>query len=295
MQRDVTIDKLKAATKYNSTQQLLEKYGGAPSPKPSPAQKGTKTKAKSAQQSPGTSGVGRTGIAPPPTANIPGRNGPAMLPSTPQRTPLDTNISPQRQSLPPNSVSPASAAYQSPLSPQTAAAEFAPNAFSAPPQYSSRPDQPRWYDRLMDVLLGEDETLPKNRMALICKHCRLVNGQAPPGIKRPEDLGKWKCGGCGGWNGEENEAKKLVAAMAKRANPVEDAKEDSNDPTRTILKESGTEDDTVMVSTAEDDESDVTQYSESSDHGDEDVEETQPEPPPKPKRGRPKGSTKKSV
>jgi hypothetical protein len=38
-QRDITIDKLKAATKYNSTQQLLEKYGGTPSPKASPSQR----------------------------------------------------------------------------------------------------------------------------------------------------------------------------------------------------------------------------------------------------------------
>lgn len=67
----------------------------------------------------------------------------------------------------------------------------------------------------MDVLLGEDEALPKNRLALICKHCRLVNGQAPPGVKGVEDIGKWRCGGCGGWNGEENEARKLMKEMKK--------------------------------------------------------------------------------
>jgi len=295
-QRDITIDKLKAATKYNSTQQLLEKYGGTPSPKASPSQRGTsKTKSKSTQQSSIMAGAGRTGIVPPPTANIPGRNGPALFPSTPQRTPLDITTSLGGQIIPPSSASPASAARQRPVSPQAGSAEFAPNAFSAPPQYSSLADQPRWYDRLMDVLLGEDETLPKNRMALICKHCRLVNGQAPPGVKRPEDLGKWKCAGCGGWNGEENEAKKLVAEMAKRAKSANDAKEDLRDPIRAISRESGTEDDAVMVPTGDDAESDITQYSEPSENGEdsEEPEEKKLEPPPRPKRGRPKGSGKK--
>ena len=67
----------------------------------------------------------------------------------------------------------------------------------------------------MDALLGEDEMSPKNRIALICSRCRLVNGQAPPGAKRLEDVGKWRCGGCGTMNGEESEAKKLVASIEK--------------------------------------------------------------------------------
>ena len=148
----------------------------------------------------------------------------------------------------------------------------------------------------MDVLLGEDETLPKNRMALICKHCRLVNGQAPPGIKRPEDLGKWRCLGCGGWNGEENEAEKLVAEMTKRVKSESLAKGELQDQRRTGLRESGTDDDAVMIPTDEA-ESDITQYSESSGNGEEtkEPEEAKPEPPPKPKRGRPKGSGKKKA
>ena len=92
---------------------------------------------------------------------------------------------------------------------------FAPNAFSypPPPRTQSRPayeHPPRWYDRILDVLLGEDETLPKNRVALLCSNCRLVNGQAPPGVKSLEEIGRWRCGGCGGWNGIENEAAKVV-------------------------------------------------------------------------------------
>lgn len=83
---------------------------------------------------------------------------------------------------------------------------FAPNAFSEPPPQPSSyaPDQPRrWYDRILDVMLGEDEASAKNRLALICAHCRLVNGQAPPGVRALEEVGRWRCGSCGAWNGVE--------------------------------------------------------------------------------------------
>jgi hypothetical protein len=66
-------------------------------------------------------------------------------------------------------------------------------------------------------LLGEDETSPKNRIVLICKHCRLVNGQAPPGVNHLEELGKWRCIGCGGWNGEVDEGAKIVEEIKERA------------------------------------------------------------------------------
>lgn len=60
-------------------------------------------------------------------------------------------------------------------------------------------------------MLGDDETQPKNRIALLCGNCRLVNGQAPPGVKTPDELGRWRCGSCGAWNGEESEASKVLA------------------------------------------------------------------------------------
>lgn len=71
----------------------------------------------------------------------------------------------------------------------------------------------------MDVLLGEDETLPKNRLALICHHCRLVNGQAPPGVQHLEDVGTWRCAGCGTMNGEETEDTRLVRRIKEQAKP----------------------------------------------------------------------------
>ena len=189
-QRDSTIEKLKAATKYNDTQDLLQKYGGTPTPKTKPAdpsERWTTPKRGNASRD------GTTGFVPPPTANIPGRKEPTTL-KTPQRSasqfrsPLDQDACSASRATPPN---------QRPVSPQLISAEFAPNAFSAGPQYSQINESSRWYDRITDALLGEDETLPRARLALICNNCRLVNGQAPPGVKRLEDVGRWRCGGCG--------------------------------------------------------------------------------------------------
>ena len=101
-----------------------------------------------------------------------------------------------------------------------ASAEFAPNAFdngNLPPSLAAQHDgaylgvsQSHWYDRILDLLLGEDETAPKNRIVLVCSRCRLVNGQAPPGTKSLAELGMWKCMACGAMNGELDEGKRIV-------------------------------------------------------------------------------------
>ncbi|KAJ5667707.1 uncharacterized protein N7477_006277 [Penicillium maclennaniae] len=196
-QRDETIEKLKTATKYNSTQQLLEKYGGE-SPKPSPASKGTSEKPK-----PVTPQQPR-GLPPPPTANI--RRPSSHQPQQPQ--PGDgTNQTPHQQHIYPNAP-PSPPSHQPQPQDQP---DFAPNAF--PGQQGPYIEQPHWYDRLLDVLLGEDEMQPRNRMAMICASCRLVNGQAPPGIKTPEELGRWRCGSCGNWNGVESETTKILSSL----------------------------------------------------------------------------------
>ncbi|GME23527.1 uncharacterized protein LTHEOB_408 [Neofusicoccum parvum] len=219
-ERDSTIEKLKEATKYNSTQQLLEKYG---TPRHSPKKEPSTPDQRrpSGDERPSSAAgphPGRTGFAPPPTANIPRNNlppapeGGSSRPVTPGEGQPFLPPFPAGQPQPPFAPQPQA---DGPLAGGPPNAEFAPNAFSA--QYAPEvPRGPQWYDRIMDVLLGEDETQPKNRFALICAHCRLVNGQAPPGTKSLEDLGKWKCMGCGGTNGEENEAQKLVGQI-KRA------------------------------------------------------------------------------
>ncbi|TAQ84970.1 hypothetical protein B7494_g6702 [Chlorociboria aeruginascens] len=250
-ERTKTIDKLKAATKYNSTQELLEKYGETPL-QPSPKAKKQLSPSKTPQKQPR-----RTSMGPPPTANIPRLSQIPSQPSTPQPILRET----QPHILP------------SPVTPQfqQETADFAPNAFSVPPQYAQIDDlgaNRKWSDRVLDLLLGEDETLPKNRMVLICQKCRLVNGQAPPGTKTLADVGKWRCFGCGELNGDEDEAVKVVKEMEKQIN--------SQAADESVDEES---------SEAENDENDdVGEGIE--DNSTEDMIEV------KPKRGRPKGSKK---
>ncbi|KAG6160188.1 hypothetical protein E4U11_004026 [Claviceps purpurea] len=193
-ERAKTIQKLKDATKYDSTMELIEKYGGENKKK---SQKGgddlnkTAPNNASISKKSGVSNVrGRTNLPPPPTANIMRPESPAII--------ADAKSNDKQQQD------------------QQISAEFAPNAFTNPPpaprnhhqQYMT--PETHWYDRIFDVLLGEDETAAKNRYALICHACRLVNGQAPPGTKTLAEVGMWKCCGCGATNGEKDEGKRIV-------------------------------------------------------------------------------------
>ncbi len=253
-QRDTTIEKLKAATKYNSTQELLKKYGGTPTLSEKSG-KGSDRKDTPKKESSGTPKVGRTGFGPPPTANIPGIHGPASSQNTPQRpTPQARSLLAQQPQLEGVTTPPS----QRSLSPRE---EFAPNAFYTAPQYAPATEGSRWYDRIMDVLLGEDEARPGARIALICSNCRLVNGQAPPGVKLLEGLGTWRCANCGTMNGDETEAKKIVASIKEQAS--NDAgyggKETDNNPVS-----EGRSKPLKSAPAIADDESDVTQYSDES-------------------------------
>jgi hypothetical protein len=211
-ERDATIERLKEATKYNSTQQLLEKYGASPKQPEQPQQGNSPGRRKSqGPQKPAPPPGPRTGMAPPPTANIQ-RPQAQQLPHTPQKAPSNVS-SPQGPSPPPQ------------LPPQEApGAEFAPNAFNTgavdlTKQYTADSPaaftQTHWYDRILDALLGEDETQAKNRFVLICSECRLVNGQAPPGARALEDVGRWRCGGCSAWNGKEKPREDDVTRLVR--------------------------------------------------------------------------------
>lgn len=287
-QRDTTIDKLKAATKYNTTQELLEKYSGTPS-KSNPI--AASNRKPTSEDSPGNPRTRRPVFIPPPTANIPGRNMPLSHPNTPQRSspmPDSARISPPW-----------------PQSPPRARAEFAPNAFPSPPQYSDSFSGSSWYDRLMDVLLGEDETHPKNRLALICRKCRLVNGQAPPGVKRLEDIGQWRCSSCGTMNGEESEARHIVAQINEerildnqsyRLEREFDKKtmrlETDSPPTSSV---NSTDEEAVLVAHDEDvEESEEKQNSEDEPPNERPPEVKEKPEIPKARKGRPKGSKNKT-
>lgn len=204
-QREKTIEKLKDATKYNTTQELLKRYGDSPtSNKSSGMVIDSEQKLRDGDNR--ILGAGKKSSIPPPTANIPRK--PRQEDEFPQATlpPLPESVSPPAIQI--------GAAKRRPSTALQTTAEFAPNAFqAAAPQYAQSDQGAQWYDRLIDVLLGEDESLPRNRLALICMKCRLVNGQAPPGAKRPEDVGMWRCFGCGTMNGDETETTKTIATV----------------------------------------------------------------------------------
>ncbi|CAN8099926.1 unnamed protein product [Discula destructiva] len=240
-ERAKTIQKLKDATRYDSTAELLEKYGGGearPKAKKKSKDDGQDENPKKDSRTPmpqNTRTPDRTNLPIPPTANIQRRSNPG----TPQAG-TGPYTTPQQHHMP---------SSNRPLEPT---AEFSPNAFdSARPRPS--PDQyetpNHWYDRIMDLLLGEDETAPKNRFVLICKRCRLVNGQAPPGTNSLAELGLWKCMGCGTSNGEVDEGKKLVkqvlAQRSERGTSTDGGhdEEDSSDLVEVQSVEARTEED----------------------------------------------------
>lgn len=242
-QREDAIEKLKASTKYNSTQQLLDKYGGKDNTDDITNKvlknitNDSRRSSLQGQSAPGSPVLHqRTGIPPPATANI----GP-------------------RYSLPAIHHSASNESLQS-ASRMTITEEFAPNAYSPHTEQSSfirhNPIQnstttngvvgpAKWYDRLMDVILGDDETSPKNRIVLLCNNCRLINGQAPPGTKSLQELGKWKCFSCGADNGVENEVQKVVEKAAEsetsRRNVLQKKLQDGSDEDGQIKDEDGDE------------------------------------------------------
>lgn len=89
------------------------------------------------------------------------------------------------------------------------------------PPPPEEPRQPQWYDRFLDVLLGEDEMSAKNRYALICSNCRQVNGLAPPGTTNIEDV-RYICGRCGAENGKPK-VKELIGKVAEEQQQQETA------------------------------------------------------------------------
>lgn len=288
-QRDTVIERLKTATKYNTTQELLQKYGGTPAPR-NKSEGASQGKPSAARGNIGAPQVRRTGIIPPPTANIARPAGTTPILNNDDRSPSGSNGS-YRQ-LPPSfsKQSSPNSLRAAPSSPQTETAEFAPNAFSTVPQYAQPTKGSRWFDRLMDVVLGEDESLPSNRIALICKQCRLVNGQAPPGVKRLEEVGKWRCGECGTMNGEDTEVKKILAGLKEEKEEPEKyrqkigkggysaspASKDRNLRSRSVTKKEKADEDEeeedelakdqaeVIADSEEAENSDITQYSDAS-------------------------------
>lgn len=83
---------------------------------------------------------------------------------------------------------------------QNAPQSPSPTALQDSSKFAFQPYVPRWYDRILDVLVGEDEMSPKNRYALICANCRNHNGLAQYG-ELPESV-VYICPHCGFKNGQ---------------------------------------------------------------------------------------------
>lgn len=184
------IEQLKTKTNFYSTQSLLERYGG---PQSTPTRE--QTQSSSAESSPALRKRKSRLV------NTPSRN------STPEHPNQRLSAGPQQLSMP------------SQLSSVVA---------QAPPLASPEPiGPPKWYDRLLDVIVGEDESKPQNRYALICKVCRTHNGLAPPG-ETDVSLIRYICPRCGTINGEEPPPKHLTKTEPVRTEVTagEEFKED---------------------------------------------------------------------
>ncbi|KAJ8121411.1 hypothetical protein ONZ43_g2128 [Nemania bipapillata] len=220
--RSAAIQKLKDATKYDSTLELLEKYGGATEKRNKARHQKDASEGTSAQDHDGSRKkhrqsidsshlTGRTHLPLPPTANIQRPSTASGVPSNRPGQLSGSRLDPIPSSPPPQPIE-----------------EFAPNAGPLPPtynQYEPNTGPPRWYDRILDLMMGEDETAPKNRIVLICNKCRLVNGQAPPGVRNVAELGAWKCMGCGATNGEIDEGKKIIQeVLSSKKAPREESR-----------------------------------------------------------------------
>lgn len=79
-----------------------------------------------------------------------------------------------------------------------------------------------WMDRILDLVLGEDEQSPNNRFALICANCRSHNGLAEYG-ENPENV-IYVCPMCGYKNGRDKSesigTEKVSAAHVQQEEPA---------------------------------------------------------------------------
>jgi endoplasmic reticulum junction formation protein lunapark len=197
------IEELKEKSDYYNTQQLLERFDSKASPRSSLPD----TLRESAQQQrhPQHDSSSNDLRQNPAVDTLRQRgNSKASLP------PLPPPITPSTFSVPP------------PVPAQLNIPQFHPSAFSPPPSpILPVQQQPKTFlDRVLDLLVGEDENAADRRYALICRHCRAHNGLAPPG-ERAEEVG-YLCGRCGGWNGPEPNTQN------HKTKPAKEQKEQSN-------------------------------------------------------------------
>lgn len=204
-QRD-TIEQLKAATNFSTTQSIIEKYGGG-----FISTDADKKKLNGSQTPPGHPNGNRQ---PPPTT-----------PQQVQQQLIQQQLMAQQRSAEQRQTSPSANPnpVQKSTPPPTIPVLNLPDTTTQPSsQQHIEPEEAtasRWYDRLLDVLVGEDETSAKNRYALICDSCRMVNGLAPPGTRSLEEMDGWGCARCGAMNGQAVSRSPSMASSRPSSRP----------------------------------------------------------------------------
>ena len=194
------IEELKEKSDYYNTQQLLERYDSKALPRSTSEEKfHDPAQSQSMQHTASPEGIRQH-----PSVDTLRQRGNSRVSLPPLPPPINSAsfVSPKPQNTP----------------------QFHPSAFSPPPSPSLGPQEQRtktFLDRVLDLLVGEDENAADHRYALICRHCRAHNGLAPPG-ERGEDVG-YLCGRCGGWNGPDPNKKEQSKSKdeVSRANEKE--------------------------------------------------------------------------
>jgi hypothetical protein len=233
-QRD-TIEKLKTATKFSTTQSIIERYSGTSTGASVPVQQAPKQIPTTKAPAVGTTAYALRSRQPPQQQQ-------ASVPVSVQ-TPEQLRV---QQLLAQQAVLPTPCGGTPPVQQRTSSHPLPPKieqrttpalqiqGHTQPPsQQHLQPEEatvPKWYDRILDVVLGEDETSARNRFALICKNCRMVNGLAPPGTRSLNGMDPWGCARCGTMNGGEK--KSVVEAIEDE--PVEVKQEILDEPTETV-------------------------------------------------------------
>lgn len=215
-QQEGKLEELKQKTGFYSTKAIVDRY--------EPKKKEVKKPAQQQANKQNAPTNRRQGVPPPtanvprnlpPTANVPavpvvpapgpGPNVPAAVPAIPKPVPVS-----EKEVL--------------------AAKQSQDNAGVSVAPVSTGPYQRQWFDRVLDLLVGEDESAAQNRQALICSKCHNHNGLAPFGKTAAEI--RYKCPNCGEWNGNlvPTEAVELVEEVKEEnENEKEEAEEEEGD------------------------------------------------------------------
>lgn len=229
------IEELKQSTNFYSTKALLERFDSSyTAPPGGPNTEHNKNANKPTRPGPRSRGHSAANIKTQQQQPRKADNGAAPNPKRSSFIAQDFEFSPNIPSLQSAQGDPAAPTHITPQQQQQIIQQQlqqTPPASLAPVHNIAY--QPRWYDRILDVIVGEDEYSPKSRYALICVSCRNHNGLAQPG-ELPQYV-IYICPRCGYRNGEEKKKRsvsaKHIAATATTTPTNNTDNEEEEEPT----------------------------------------------------------------